>query len=99
MSNFGVRFVASPIPLRIFQGWKAEPKMEQVKRQYRHHPLQQFFTSFTNSNRPLGEQYKLAGQQSTVIKPFTPNQRWILPPSEIDQIKVFLFCIGHQANE
>ena len=93
MSNFGVRFVASLIPSRIFQGRKTEQKTEEFKRQHSPQPLQQFFTSFTNSNRTLGEQYQLAGQQSTVRR-FSPSQRWILPPSGIDQIKALSLVLG-----
>lgn len=97
MSNFGVRFVASLVPLRIFQGRQTEQNTEEVKSQYRHQPLQQFFTSFTNSNRSLSEQYQLAGQYSTAMA-LTANQRW-MPPSGIDQIKVELFWGIRQRSE
>jgi hypothetical protein len=93
MSNFGVQFVASLIPSRIFQGRKTEQKTEEVKRQHRPLLLQQFFTSFTNSNRTLSKQYQLAGQHSTVIS-FTPSQRWRLPPSRINQIKALQLVLG-----
>lgn len=97
MSNFGVRFVASLILSRIFQGRQTEQKTEEVKRQHRQHPLQQFFTSFTNSNRTLSEQYELAGHYSTV-REFTLNQQW-MPPSAIDQIKVLLVLGIKQRSE
>jgi hypothetical protein len=93
MSNFGVRLVASLIPSRIFQGRKTEQKTEEVKRQHRPQPLQQFFTSFTNSNRTLGGQYQLVGQPSTVMS-CTPSQRWVLPSSEIDQIRALQLILG-----
>jgi hypothetical protein len=93
MSNFGVRFVASLIPSRIFQGRQTE----QVKRQHRRQPLQQFFTSFTNSNRTLSEQYQLAGHRSTVMR-FTPNQQW-MPPEAMDKIKVQLVLGIRQRSE
>ncbi|MEO8894157.1 MAG: hypothetical protein ABI417_21945 [Coleofasciculaceae cyanobacterium] len=97
MSNFGVRFVASLIPSRIFQGRQTEQKTEQVKRQHRQQPLQQFFTSFTNSNITLSEQYQLAGHPSTVMR-FTPNQQW-MPPSAMDKIKVPLVLGIRQRSE
>ena len=86
MYNFGVRFVASLIPSRIFQRRKTEPKTEEVKRQHRHQPLQQFFTSFTNRNRTLGEKYKIAGQQSIAIT-CTSIQDWVLP-AKVNQSNV-----------
>lgn len=97
MSNFGVRFVASLILSRIFQGRQTEQKTEEVKRQYRKQHLQQFFTSFTNSNRTLREQYQLAGHSSTV-REFTANQQW-MPQSTIDQIKVQLVLGIRQRSE
>ncbi|MGB5959306.1 MAG: hypothetical protein WBG73_01505 [Coleofasciculaceae cyanobacterium] len=84
MSNFGVRFVASLIPSRIFQGRQTEQKTEEVKRQHRQ-PLQQFFTSFTNSNITLSEQDQLAGHHSTVME-FTPNQQWMPPSAKVELV-------------
>ncbi len=59
MSNFGVWFVASLISSGIRQCQKTEQKVEGVKLKQRHHPLQQFFTSFTNISGTLNREVPL----------------------------------------
>jgi translation initiation factor RLI1 len=88
MSHFGVLIVASLTPSEIFQERKTEPKMEEVKRQYRPYPLQQFFTRFTNSNITLGNQYRVIEQASAVIKMPNARQKSVLPPSGVYRVKI-----------